>query len=87
LPQNQGGNSCYHFAMQTSSKTKSRHALEVAVALLPWLISMFTLYWLEYGEIWTTETAHRGKISVTILVVGMSLSFLLMSRFARRKQS
>ena len=45
---------------------------------------MYVLYWLEYGAIWTTETAHRGKISVAILVGGMGLSFLIQSRITRR---
>lgn len=66
-------------------KTQTRHALEVAIAFTPWVISMFVLYWLQYGEIWTTETAHRGKISVAILAVGMTLSFLVQSHFAKRK--
>ena len=48
-----------------------RYALKVAIAFTPWLISMYILYWLNYGEIWTSETPHRGKISVAILVVGM----------------
>jgi len=65
---------------------KQHHALKVALAFTPWLISMYTLYWLEYGEIWTSETAHRGKISVAILAVGMGLSFLVHSRFAKREQ-
>ncbi len=65
---------------------RTRDALEIAIAFTPWLISMYVLYWLEYGEIWTTGTAHRGKISVTILAVGMGLSFLLRSHFAKRKQ-
>ena len=46
---------------------------------------MYLLYWLEYGAIWTTETAHRGKISVAILVAGMGLSFLVQSQIAKRK--
>ena len=68
--------------MPNSLKTRTRHALEVAIAFGPWVVSMFILYWLEYGEIWTQETAHRGKISVAILAVGMALSFLVHSRFA-----
>ena len=66
--------------------SKQHHALKVALSFTPWLISMYTLYWLEYGEIWTSETAHRGKISVAILAVGMGLSFLVHSRFAEREQ-
>ncbi len=72
--------------MPKSSKTRTRSALEVAVAFTPWVISMYVLYWLEYGEIWTTETAHRGKISGAILALGMVLSFLVRSHFAKRKQ-
>ena len=66
--------------------SKQHHVLKFAIAFTPWLISMYTLYWLEYGEIWTSETAHRGKISVAILAVGMGLSFLVHSRFAEREQ-
>ncbi len=72
--------------MLSSLKIQTRYALEVAIAFTPWLISMYVLYWLEYGEIWTTETAHRGKIAVTILAVGMGLSFLVKSRFAKSEQ-
>ena len=72
--------------MPNPLKMHARNALKVAIAFTPWLISMYVLYWLEYGEVWTTETAHRGKASVAILVVGMGLSFLVQSRLAKRKQ-
>ena len=72
--------------MPSSLKTRTRRALEVAIAFTPWVISLYVLYWLEYGEIWTTETAHRGKIAVAILAVGMGLSFLVQSHLARREQ-
>ena len=65
---------------------RARHALRVAIAFTPWLISMYVLYWLEYSEVWIPETVHRGKISVAILVVGMGLSFLVHSRFAEQEQ-
>ena len=74
------------FGMLNSLKMRTRYVLEVAIAFTPWLISMYILYWLNYGEIWTSETPHRGKISVAILVVGMGLSFLVQSRFTKRKQ-
>ncbi|MGI9271583.1 MAG: hypothetical protein ACR2QT_07405 [Woeseiaceae bacterium] len=67
-------------------KSQTRRIAEVVIAFAPWILSMFTLYWLEYGEIWTTATPHRGKTSVAILIVGMSLSFLVHSAFAKRKQ-
>jgi len=72
--------------MSNTLKTKTRYALEVAIAFTPWVISMYVLYWLNYSEIWTSETAHRGKLAVAILVVGMGLSFLVQSYFAKRKQ-
>jgi hypothetical protein len=72
--------------MPVSLKMHVRNVLKVAIAFTPWLISMYLLYWLEYGEIWTTETAHRGKMSAAILAVGMGLSFLVQSRFAKRDQ-
>jgi hypothetical protein len=73
--------------MPESLQKQARHALQIAVAFAPWVASMFVLYWLEYGQIWTTETAHRGKISGTILFVGMGLSFLIHSYFAKRRRS
>jgi len=72
--------------MPSFLKTQTRNALEVAIAFTPWLISMYALYWLDYSEIWTSETPHRGKISVAILAIGMLLSFLVQSHFARRRQ-
>lgn len=72
--------------MPNSLKMYMRNALKVVIAFTPWLISMYVLYWLEYGEVWTTETAHRGTTSVAILAVGMGLSFLVQSRFAKRGQ-
>ena len=70
--------------MLSALKTKTRYALEAAIAFTPWVISMYVLYWLDYSEIWTSETAHRGKIAVAILAVGMGLSFLVQSYFAKR---
>ena len=72
------------FGMLNSLKTKIRKALKVAIAFIPWLISIYLLYWFEYSEIWTSETAHRGKMSVAIIATGMGLSFLVRSRLVRR---
>ncbi len=72
--------------MLNSLKMRMRHALKAAIAFTPWLISMYALYWLEYGDIWTSETAYRGTIAVAILAVGMGLSFLVQSHFAKRGQ-
>lgn len=73
--------------MPNPLKTQGLRALRVAIAVTPWLISMYVLYWLEYGGIWTTETAHRGKMAVVILAVGMGLSFLVQSHFTKRGQN
>ncbi len=70
--------------MLGSLKSLTRRVLQVVLACVPWLGSMYVLYWLEYDEIWTTATAHRGKISVAILTAGMGMSFLLYSFFIRR---
>lgn len=72
--------------MSDNLKKQARALLEIATAFVPWPISMFVLYWLQYGEIWTTETAHRGKISVAILALGMVLSFLVHSYFAGQRR-
>jgi membrane protein DedA with SNARE-associated domain len=73
--------------MTNSSTSPLRFVLETAIAFAPWVISMYMLYWLDYGEIWNSETPHRGKIAVAILAVGMALSFLIKSRFDIRKRS
>ena len=66
-------------------KVRIRYALRVAIAFAPWVLSMYLLYWLDYSEAWTSDTPHRGKIAVTILVAGMGLSFLVQSQFTKRK--
>ncbi len=65
---------------------KVRQAIKIVIALAPCLISIYTLYWLQYSEIWTSETAHRGKLSVATLVIGMGLSFLTQSYFKKHEQ-
>jgi len=72
--------------MPDSRKMYAHKVFKAAIAFTPWLVSCYVLYWLQYGEVWTTETAHRGKTSVAILAIGMGLSFLVQSRFAKRGQ-
>lgn len=71
--------------MPNALKMQIRSVLETAIAFAPWLIAMYVFYWLEYGEVWTHETAHRGKLSVIILASGMGLSFLIQSYFSKRR--
>lgn len=72
--------------MLNALKAQILYALKVAIAFMPWLIAMYTFYWLDHSGTWTSETPHRGKISVAILAIGMGLSFLLQSVFAKRGQ-
>ena len=72
--------------MPKSMKTRTRKALEIAIAFAPWVIASYVFYWLESSGTWSSETAHRGKISVAILASGMMLSFVIHSYFGRRTQ-
>lgn len=63
---------------------KMQSVLKNAIAAMPCLISMYFLYWLGKSEIWVPETAHRDKITIAIVAVGMILSFLIQSYFAKR---
>lgn len=64
----------------------TRWALEVTIAFAPWVIAIYVFYWLYSNGIWASDTPHRGKMSVALLVFGMGLSFLIQSRIARREQ-
>jgi len=72
--------------MLKTLKARTRYALETAIAFTPWVISMYVYYWLDSSGTWTSETPHRGKISVAILATGMLLSFLTQSFLAKRRQ-
>jgi len=69
------------------SDSLSRRAFEVVATMTPWILAMYVVYWLDHNQIWSSETAHRGKITVTILVIGMGLSFLIYSRLSSRKRT
>ncbi len=72
--------------MLNSLKMRTRRALEVAIAFAPWVTAIYVFYWLYSNGIWTSDTAHRGKMSVMLLAFGMALSFLVQSRIAKRRQ-
>jgi len=72
--------------MPDSLKIRMRNALKTVIALTPWLVSMYLYFWLDHSGTWTSETPHRGKISVVILASGMLLSFLLQSHLSKRQQ-
>ncbi len=66
-------------------RAMSRSVIEGALALAPWLASMYVFYWLESSQTWTPETPHRGKLSVLLLGAGMILSFLVRSYLSKRR--
>lgn len=72
--------------MPRSLTSRIVKALQILVAFLPWIIASYVFYWLESSGTWTSDTPHRGKISVAILASGMILSFLIHSWFSKRSQ-
>jgi hypothetical protein len=74
------------FCMSSAARNSLISTLKAAIVALPWLVSMYFLYWLEYSGIWTVDTPHRGKTSVTILLLGMGLSFFLFTRLFKRQK-
>jgi hypothetical protein len=72
--------------MPTWLKAKARFVIETALTLAPWLISMYVFYWLDSRGIWTSETPHRGKLSVALLAAGMSASFFVHSFLSERRR-
>ena len=73
--------------MSNTLKTRARDAFKVAIAVTPWLVAMFLFWWLDSSGTWTSETPHRGKLSVALLSTGMLLSFLLWSPDVRRNNA
>ena len=71
--------------MSESSTLTPRRVAVWIVAAVPWLISLYTFYWLDSSGTWTIDTPHRGKLSVMILGSGMLLTFLLHSWLTRDK--
>jgi len=54
-----------------------------AVAITPWLISMYVLFWLDREQVWTVVTPYRDVASLAVLLLGMILSFVLLSRLLK----
>jgi hypothetical protein len=52
-------------------------AVRYALPALPWLLSTYALYWLEYGGIWQVDAPYRGLASLLILAAGLFASFLV----------
>ncbi|MEH6549650.1 MAG: hypothetical protein V7711_09275 [Pseudomonadales bacterium] len=58
--------------------------LKNAIAFVPWITSMYLLYRLDADGIWSAETSDRDLMTIAILLVGMGLSFFLLTFFSRR---
>ena len=56
----------------------------IGIAMLPWLAAMYSFYWLDASNTWTSATAHRGKLSVLILAAGLAASFYTWTFLSRR---
>ena len=60
------------------------HGGQYVLIYTPWVISIYTFYWLDYN-VWSNETEHRGKISVLIMMIGMLTSLYVWSYFKKDK--
>lgn len=73
--------------MTSSPMSIAKRLVRLAVTLTPSLLAMYTFYWLDTSGTWTTDTPHRGKMSVALLTAGLVLSFVVYSRLARGQRS
>ncbi|MDG2377060.1 MAG: hypothetical protein P8M18_12000 [Woeseiaceae bacterium] len=58
-------------------------SLKIVLAIVPWVAASYAFFWLDSSGTWTSDTPHRGKLSVLILASGLLLSFLLHSWLSR----
>ena len=70
--------------MNTKIKSKTLGWLQYSLAAMPWILSMYLLYYLGKNEIWLPETAYRDLMTIAILVLGMGLSFAVQSYFIKQ---
>ena len=71
--------------MLASLRNQARKLLRYLVILTPWLLAMYLFFWLDSSGTWSSETPHRGKLSIVILATGMGLSFGVYTLLARRR--
>ena len=58
--------------------------LKKLMSFLPFMVSMYFLYFLEKAEIWSPEMPHRDKITIVVLILGMGMSFYLLSAIKKK---
>ncbi|WOJ95812.1 hypothetical protein R0137_11215 [Congregibacter brevis] len=69
--------------MSNSARGLLAKALRTVASLMPWAAALYLHYYLEDAGVWQVDMPFRGAISVTLLGVGMLLSFVLYSVLGR----
>ena len=72
--------------MMPDLKNRVLFYLKAFLALAPLIGAMYALYYFGKYEVWIPETPHWDKITIAILVLGVSVSFLLYSRINPKKK-
>ncbi len=72
--------------MISDLKAQTLSLLKIATALLPCLLSMYLLFYFEKYQVWVPQTPHRDKITILLLVAGLTLSFLAYSYLMKTKK-
>ena len=70
--------------MSRPPPSRVRSVVETAIAFTPWVLAMYSFYWLDSSGTWTRDTPHRGKLSILLLTTGMVLSLFAWSYLTRR---
>jgi len=63
----------------------TRRIIVFFLALSPWALSLYAHYWLQQGGLWSAESPYRALISVVLIAMGMTCSFLLYMRLTRNR--
>ncbi|MEM7740855.1 MAG: hypothetical protein AAF225_08640 [Pseudomonadota bacterium] len=69
--------------MLQEARSRLFGVLRVGIAFAPWLLAMYTLYWLGKNEIWDSETPHRDIMSGGIVATGMAATFIAHTLLAK----
>ena len=69
--------------MSNTARGLLAKVLRSGASLMPWALALYLHYYLEDAGVWQADMPFRGAISVTVLGVGMLLSFALYSVLGR----
>ena len=73
--------------MMPDLKNRVLFYLKAFLALAPLIGAMYALYCFGKYELWIPETPQRDKITLAILVLGVSISFWLYSLINPKKNA